>query len=600
MAKRTMACVGLCAWTLAISGAWSSSGCSPVTRVFGTGGAAGTGGHGTGGHGTGGTGTGGAAPCITGAPCYTGPTGTEHVGACVGGTMDCQADGGAGGGADGGAGSCVGEVVPVPVTPSNCGQHKDLNCDGMTDYCTLDDIWSHVYNTTVGDNNVVRAVAADTSGDVILAGLIAGPIDFGSGLDGGTLTATGAPAQDAFVAKLDPNGNTLWSQRYNDPANPASQQALAVGTDTAGDIFAAGAYVGTIEVGTTMLPGSTSQSAVLLKLDPTGSLIWWRGGINGNTQEVQALAVTPSGGVVVAGSTQGSFAFNFGGKTLTGTAGTTTAFVQAFDASGNPGVGATTTAESPDAGGPSTDHEVTAAAVDTSGNIVVAGYYSGTLIFPNGQSAPAVGTSGASNVWVMELNGTTGGLIWAATCGDGGANRATGVTFDSMGNVLLAGAFTGSMKMGSTTVMAVNPEPVGLFLAHLRGTDGTVTSAQGYGSGSNISTNFMSVQLDAQGNEVLAGSFDGTVSFGGAALTSSTNMQGGLAFYVAKLDPTGAYLASKAFGQNGFAALFGLATVPKTSAIVVGGGTLGPIDLGTGTAEGPPMIAAPFVAEYAP
>ncbi|APR84777.1 Tryptophan synthase alpha chain [Minicystis rosea] len=61
--------------------------------------------------------------CVPGstAPCYTGPQGTQNVGACKGGTATCNAQGTA-------YGSCVGEVLPSPET---CNTAIDDDCDGQ-------------------------------------------------------------------------------------------------------------------------------------------------------------------------------------------------------------------------------------------------------------------------------------------------------------------------------------------------------------------------------------------------------------------------------------------------------------------------------------
>jgi hypothetical protein len=59
--------------------------------------------------------------------CYTGPTGTEGVGICQGGTQTCSA---------GAWGSCAGQVTPQ--TEINCNG-IDENCNGMADDCPIND-----------------------------------------------------------------------------------------------------------------------------------------------------------------------------------------------------------------------------------------------------------------------------------------------------------------------------------------------------------------------------------------------------------------------------------------------------------------------------
>jgi protein-arginine deiminase len=55
-------------------------------------------------------------------PCYSGPSGTEGVGFCVGGVQICNADGN-------GYGACEGEVVPITET---CTTDGDDDCDGLS------------------------------------------------------------------------------------------------------------------------------------------------------------------------------------------------------------------------------------------------------------------------------------------------------------------------------------------------------------------------------------------------------------------------------------------------------------------------------------
>lgn len=56
-------------------------------------------------------------------PCYTGATGTQDVGACVGGLETCAED-------CSGWSACIGEVIPAPEV---CGNAIDDDCDGLTD-----------------------------------------------------------------------------------------------------------------------------------------------------------------------------------------------------------------------------------------------------------------------------------------------------------------------------------------------------------------------------------------------------------------------------------------------------------------------------------
>jgi hypothetical protein len=92
-------------------------------------------------------------PCSPGeiGACYTGPAGTNGVGACHGGTRVCDADGL-------GWGPCTGEVVPVTEI---CSNGSDDDCDG-----TLDEKEWHETTVDVHEPGPHSALVVDPEGGV--------------------------------------------------------------------------------------------------------------------------------------------------------------------------------------------------------------------------------------------------------------------------------------------------------------------------------------------------------------------------------------------------------------------------------------------------
>src|SRR5262249_28945947 len=82
------------------------------------------------------------------------------------------------------------------------------------------------------DDDYARAVAVDGNGNVYVAGQFNGTGDFGG------VTLTSAGGRDAFVAKLDPNGQVLWANRWG-MAN-LDETGFGVGADSAGNVYALG------------------------------------------------------------------------------------------------------------------------------------------------------------------------------------------------------------------------------------------------------------------------------------------------------------------------------------------------------------------------
>ncbi|MBI4702843.1 MAG: hypothetical protein HY744_17135 [Deltaproteobacteria bacterium] len=120
----------------------------------------------------------------------------------------------------------------------------------------------HLWAKCFGDasSQSARAVAVDSSNNVILSGrLTGGTIDFG----GGPLTSAGG--SDVFLAKLDPQGNHLWSKRFGDDQH---QIDSSVAADAEGNAFIAGPFRGTVDFGGGPLMSAGFEDVFAAKFGP--------------------------------------------------------------------------------------------------------------------------------------------------------------------------------------------------------------------------------------------------------------------------------------------------------------------------------------------
>ena len=150
----------------------------------------------TGGSSGGGGSGGGSGACELGATeaCYSGPEGTEDVGACHAGARTCAADGS-------GFGACEGEVQPQ--AEEGCTGAADLNCDGVLAGCKGAVQWSL---PLAGDLDPA-AIAASSDGESTLAGW-AHTLDIGGG-------AQGDPAVwSLVVARIGADGSPRWLRMF--------------------------------------------------------------------------------------------------------------------------------------------------------------------------------------------------------------------------------------------------------------------------------------------------------------------------------------------------------------------------------------------------
>ncbi len=186
----------------------------------------------------------------------------------------------------------------------------------------------------------------------------------------------------------------------------------------------------------------------------------------------------------------------------------------------------------------------TVVAVDNSGNMVVAGTFSGSISFGT-TNLTALGTTDA---FVAKFD-TNGVCQWVRRVGGVGATAAGyGVAVDALGNVIVHSDLTGTASFGSTNI--TTPGIGSVFVAKYdpAGTLQWVNSYSGQaGTGSRR------VATDLAGNIFLGGNFNGSGPVGGT-VTFGTNVLASAGMddaYLVKLSPAGSVLWARQQGGPG-------------------------------------------------
>lgn len=154
-------------------------------------------------------------------------------------------------------------------------------------------------------------------------------------------------------------------------------------------------------------------------------------------------------------------------------------------------------------------------AVDANGNSVAIGYFSGVINF-NDSTEQAV--SGFSDILLAKFD-PNGNMLWMQRFGGNQADRGHKVAFDAANNIYITGFFAGSMTMGATTLNSAGGSR-DIFIAKLTPA-GAVTWARADGGNQEETPNGLAV--DAQGNVVITGRFEGNTNIGGTAYSSQIN-----------------------------------------------------------------------------
>lgn len=180
-------------------------------------------------------------------------------------------------------------------------------------------------------------------------------------------------------------------------------------------------------------------------------------------------------------------------------------------------------------GGPGRDF-TTAIAADNAGNIYVAGdFYSLTL---------DVGTTtllnaGESDGFVIKYNADRS-IDWVRAIGTAKVEHITGLAVDDNGNVYVSGH-----TLDNFTLTALHT-----FFTKIDSNNNLLWTRNGVVTGGTLETTTLA--MDEEDNFYLAGTFYGSVSFGGNnTLACDTSYAG----FIAKYDASGAYLQGIATGQ---------------------------------------------------
>lgn len=484
---------------------------------------------------TGTGGTGGAPLCVPGTEqaCYSGPAGTEGQGICEAGKQLCAADGMS-------FGPCSGEVLPHP---ENCATPIDEDCDGLAPPCIGNVLWAKRFGED-GDQ-IVRRLAVDSAGNVIVTGYFSGSVDFGGGLLSSPSAAAG------FVAKLDASGNHVWAFAIGDSV--VQGESLAVDHD--GSVLIAGSFTGSVDFGGGPLVSAGMSDIFVAKLHSDGSHAWSESFGDVGGESVQALTVDGLGNVIVSGTFEANLDFGDGSLTSTGSR---EVYLAKLDSNGV----ATWSHQfgSPSLGG------TASIATDSEGSVLLTGYFSGTLDFGGGPLS-----SNESDVFVAKLD-AGGAHLWSKRFGGLGSQNATDIAIDEDGSALVAGEFTGDLDFGGG--LLANLADGDLFLAKLDA-DGNHEWSRRFGDTGNQTPK--GIAIDSFGNIVLTGHFNGAIDFGGGPLQSATGQD----VFIAKLGRMGEHLWSKRFGdalpQVGIAV-----AVDRDANLLLAGRLDGSIDFGGG------------------
>jgi hypothetical protein len=303
---------------------------------------------------------------------------------------------------------------------------------------------------------------------------------------------------------------------------------------------------------------------VLVLAVPTAS---WSGGLTHTWSQsfgdpqldlAQWVAVGPSDRLLNMGVFRGDI--DLGGSVLTST-GAYDVYVAKFDTDGNHlwslnfgGVG---------------DDAAYVASFDPSGNVLVTGYTNGGIDFGEGP----LPHGGGGDVFLVKFD-PNGNHLWSQSFG--GAYNQTGnaIAADADGDVIVLGSFQGTIDFGcgahtsrsSYSVFLVKFDP-----------DGNCVWSHSYGDDNRQAPTALTI--DAWGNILATGYYQGTLDFGGEPMTATYPED----VFLVKLAPDGTHVWSRQFGGPGDQQTrHGSVTTDPAGNVILTGANAGTTDYGGG------------------
>jgi hypothetical protein len=319
--------------------------------------------------------------------------------------------------------------------------------------------------------------------------------------------------------------STAWSRALGRFTGTSGGNSSVV-ADGAGNVYVAGSFAGTLDLGGGALTSAGALDVLVASYTAAGVLRWAQRLGGAGADSATGLAADSDGNLYLVGGFEGPV--SFGGDTLT-SAGAADVFVVSLSSGGAHRWSRRFGSYGEDVSG--------GVAVDGAANVAVTGRFAGSIDFGGGSLA----AEGSSDGFIATFTGA-GAHRWSRRFGSDDA-QGTGVASDSTGNVYVSGRFRGSASFGGGTLLST-----GGFDAFVVSLDPAGAHRWSRGLGGDGDAEGQAVAVDSSGNTFVSGSFRGTLELGGGTLRTPYGV--GRDLFFASFAASGSHRWSRAFGAN--------------------------------------------------
>ncbi len=342
-------------------------------------------------------------------------------------------------------------------------------------------------------------IAIDPNGNVLIGGSFRGTVDLNPGA--GVFTVA-TPAQEAFLIKLNSDGEFIWAKNWGGNGSTAKNTVYSIAFDSSANIIIGGSFEGSNDLnpgtGTFSVTPNGTGDAYILKLESGGEFEWalaFGGETNYYTDAVKTMVVDGSDNIVISGTFYGNYStFNLkdGGS-----------FYIKLDGTGKLIWSKQTTGIS----GEVDSHSLK---LDKAGNAYIIGKFGGTRDFDPGAGVFNITcSSGYYDIFILKLD-ASGNFVWAKGFGGSaslGGDSGNSIVLDNKGYLYATGSYVGAgdFDPGTEEFILTPIGVIDMFISKLD-TDGNFVYANTFGGTSEGFTGFTvgnSLLADASGKHFL-------------------------------------------------------------------------------------------------
>ena len=378
------------------------------------------------------------------------------------------------------------------------------------------------------DSDLGRSICLDKQGNIYVTGYFKFTVDFDPDTGVYNLT-TNSGNYNTFILKLDTAGNFVWADQL---AGDIASDAYSVITDTLGNVYVTGLFIGTVDFdpgpGTYNLSSAGSSDIFIIKLNSPGDLIWAKqmGGID--LDYGYSVSIDTQSNVYATGYFKGTADFDPDtGVYNLSAVGNFDIFILKLNEAGD-------MLWAKQVGGIEMDVAYSIC-TDLQGNTYTTGRFKGTADFDPGSGIYNLITLGVWDLFVEKLD-SSGNLLWAKQLGGNASKSGNSIITDRQGNVYLTGEFsdTTDFDPGPATYNLFSAGTDDVYVLKLNPAGDFVWAERLGGSGYDFGH---SICIDNLDNVYLTGSFESIADFDPGSGVFNLSSNGSKDICIVKLSP---------------------------------------------------------------